>query len=192
MLKTHNKFEYKHNGGAVASVKSTSLLSLTLFASGLLFLSACSGGRYGDLETFFEEVRSQPKGRIEPLREVIPYETFTYSPKELRDPFTQQVEEIATYIDNGLRPDMNRKREPLEQYPLDTLNFVGHLEKSGVRWGLVSAPDKSVYRVQVGNYVGKNYGKIVSITETSIKLVEIIPNGTGSWVDREASLALNE
>ena len=163
-----------------------------LLISGLLGLTACSGGRYGDLEAFFEEVRSQPKGRIDPLPEVLPYETFAYKPAELRDPFVQYVEELVSYADTGLRPDMNRKREPLEQYPLDTLEFVGHLEKSGIRWGLVSAPDKSVYRVQIGNYVGKNYGKIVSITERSIKLVEIIPSGTGSWVDREASLALNE
>ncbi len=167
-------------------------LGLALFIAPLILVSACSGGRYGDLEAFFEEVKAQSKGRIDPLPEVIPYETFAYKPKDLRDPFVQYIEEVASFSDSGLRPDMNRKREPLEQYPLDTLNFVGHLEKSGVRWGLVSAPDKSVYRVQVGNYVGKNYGKIVSITETSIKLVEIIPSGTGSWVDREASLALNE
>ena len=175
-------------------MKTTSVhrIGAILFVTGLLGLSGCSGGRYGDLEAFFEEVRSQPKGRIEPLPEVLPYETFVYVPSELRDPFVQYIEELVNYSDTGLRPDMNRKREPLEQYPLDTLEFVGHLEKSGVRWGLVSAPDKSVYRVQIGNYVGKNYGKIVSITETSIKLVEIIPSGTGSWVDREASLALNE
>lgn len=173
-------------------VTSVNHFGLALFVTGLLALSACSGGRYGDLEAFFEEVKSQSRGRIEPLPEVIPYETFAYKPKELRDPFVQYIEEIASYTDTGLRPDMNRKREPLEQYPLDTLNFVGHLEKSGVRWGLVSAPDKSVYRVQVGNYVGKNFGKIVSISETSIKLVEIIPSGTGNWVDREAALALNE
>lgn len=171
---------------------SVSRIGLVLFASSLLTLSACSGGRYGDLEAFFEDVRSQPKGRIDPLPEVVPYETFAYTPKQLRDPFVQYIEELVSYADTGLRPDMNRKREPLEQYPLDTLNFVGHLEKSGIRWGLVGAPDKSVYRVQIGNYIGKNYGKIVSITETSIKLVEIIPSGTGSWVDREASLALNE
>ena len=172
--------------------KPVRLIGTLLLAAGLLSLTACSGGRYGDLEAFFEEVRSQPKGRIDPLPEVLPYETFVYKPAEVRDPFVQYIEELVTNIDSDLRPDMNRKREPLEQYPLDTLEFVGHLEKSGVRWGLISAPDKSVYRVQIGNYVGKNYGKIVSINETSIKLVEIIPSGTGSWVDREASLALNE
>lgn len=192
MLKTDNKFNAKVNGKDDMRARSISHISLLTFCMSLLVLSACSGGKYGDLEAFFEDVRSQPKGRIKPLPEVAPYETFAYNPKELRDPFVQYVEELVSYTDTGLRPDMNRKREPLEQYPLDTLEFVGHLEKSGVRWGLVSAPDKSVYRVQVGNYVGKNYGKIISITETSIKLVEIIPSGTGSWVDREASLALNE
>ena len=192
MLKLPDMLSISQNGDADMQVTSVHHLSLALFIAALLTLSACSSGRYGDLEAFFEEVKSQSKGRIEPLPEVIPYETFVYKSKGLRDPFVQYTEEVASYSDSGLRPDMNRKREPLEQYPLDTLNFVGHLEKSGVRWGLVSAPDKSVYRVQVGNYVGKNYGKIVSISETSIKLVEIIPSGTGSWVDREASLALNE
>jgi len=192
MLKQTNTFRTTHNKVADAHRVPVSHIGLFLFVASLLTLSACSGGRYGDLEAFFEEVRSQPKGRIEPLPEVTPYETFAYKPKELRDPFVQYIEELITYADSGLRPDVNRKREPLEQYPLDTLEFVGHLEKSGVRWGLVSAPDKSVYRVQIGNYIGKNYGKIVSINETSIKLVEIIPSGSGSWVDREASLALNE
>lgn len=173
-------------------ITSVTRLGRAVFITGLLSLSACSGGHYGDLEAFFEDVRSQPKSRIDPLPEVVPYQTFAYNPRELRDPFVQYIEELVSYTDTGLRPDMDRKREPLEQYPLDTLEFVGHLEKSGVRWGLVSAPDKSVYRVQVGNYVGKNFGKIVSISETSIKLVEIIPSGSGSWVDREASLALNE
>lgn len=192
MLKLPGRLKVKQNSGPDVHTTSVNPFGLALFVTSLITLSACSGGRYGDLEAFFEEVRSQPKGRIDPLPEVIPYETFAYKHKDLRDPFVQYIEELVTYMDTGLRPDMNRKREPLEQYPLDTLEFVGHLEKSGVRWGLVSAPDKSVYRVQVGNHVGKNYGKIVSISETSIKLVEIIPSGTGSWVDREASLALNE
>ncbi len=192
MLKQTNKFRVKQNARADKQVIFVNRLGLVVLVTSMLALTACSGGRYGDLETFFDDVRAQPKGRINPLPEVIPYETFTYNAKELRDPFVQYIEELVSYIDTGLRPDMNRKREPLEQYPLDTLDFVGHLEKSGVRWGLVSAPDKSVYRVQVGNYVGKNYGKIISITETSVKLVEIIPSGTGNWVDREASLALNE
>ena len=156
MLKQTNKFRVKQNARADKQVIFVNRLGLVVLVTSMLALTACSGGRYGDLETFFDDVRAQPKGRINPLPEVIPYETFTYNAKELRDPFVQYIEELVSYIDTGLRPDMNRKREPLEQYPLDTLDFVGHLEKSGVRWGLVSAPDKSVYRVQVGNYVGKD------------------------------------
>ncbi len=192
MLKQTNKFRAKQNASANRQAMSAHHLGRVVFITSILALTACSGGRYGDLESFFDDVRSQPKGRITPLPEVMPYKTFTYNAKELRDPFVPHIEELVSYINTGLRPDMNRKREPLEQYSLDTLDFVGHLEKSGIRWGLVSAPDKSVHRVQIGNFVGKNYGKIISITETSIKLVEIIPSGSGSWVDREASLALNE
>ncbi|MDH5408992.1 MAG: pilus assembly protein PilP [Gammaproteobacteria bacterium] len=162
-----------------------------LVLGSILILSACSSGRYGDLDSYIEEVKASQKGRIDPLPEIKPYETFVYKPEEVRDPFVPHVEEVAS-IDTSLRPNMNRKREPLEQYPLDTLIFVGHLEKSGARWGLVASPDSAVYRVQVGNYIGKNYGKIISITETNIKLVEIIPSGTGGWIDREASLALSE
>ena len=176
---------YKHHSTTATYAKVTLMLSTALI------LSACSSGRYGDLDSFIEEVKTSQKGRIDPLPEIKPYETFAYNPSEMRDPFTPHVEEIAM-IDSGMRPNMNRKREPLEQYPLDTLIFVGHLEKSGARWGLVASPDSSVYRVQVGNYIGKNYGKIISITETNIKLVEIIPSGTGGWIDREASLALSE
>ena len=169
----------------------TAFLKTTLVLSTALVMTACSSGRYGDLDSYIEEVKSSQKGRIDPLPEIKPYETFVYKPEEVRDPFVPHVEEVAS-IDTSLRPNMNRKREPLEQYPLDTLIFVGHLEKSGARWGLVASPDSAVYRVQVGNYIGKNYGKIISITETNIKLVEIIPSGTGGWIDREASLALSE
>lgn len=165
---------------------------LLLLLTSSLLLGACSSGRYGDLESYIEEVKSQQKGRIESLPEVKPYDTFAYNKEDLRNPFTAYTQEVINPVNPGSGPNMNRKREPLEQYPLDSLQFVGHLEKSGARWGLISAPDSSVYRIQVGNYLGKNYGKIVSITETNIKLVEIIPSGTGGWIDREASLSLSE
>ncbi|MDH5179967.1 MAG: pilus assembly protein PilP [Gammaproteobacteria bacterium] len=161
-----------------------------LAACVLLLLTACSGGRYGDLESFIEEVKTSQKGRIDSLPEVKPYAAFTYDAKELRNPFTPYVQETIAPGPNPTKT--TRKREPLEQYPLDSLTFVGHLEKSGVRWGLIAAPDSAIYRVKIGNYLGKNYGKIVSISESNIKLVEIIPSGNGGWVDREASLVLSE
>jgi len=159
--------------------------------STVLLLVACSGNQYGDLEAYVKEVKARKSGRIPALPEVKPYEVFAYQAHNYRDPFTTYVDEIPAENSSN-RPDVNRKREALEQFPLDTLSFVGDLEKSGVRWGLISAPDKSVYRVQVGNYIGKNYGKITSITETSIEINEVIPDGAGGWVDRKASLSLSQ
>ena len=167
-------------------------LHLVLFA-GLLLLSACGGDPYTDLNAFVEQVKAQPKGHIPPMPEVKIFETFAYDADGLRNPFSPSIKEnLAQAHGFGLQPDANRKREPLEEYPLDSLTFVGHLKKSGEEWGLIIAPDNTIYRIQIGNYLGKNYGKIVSIDETSIKLVEIIATGTGGWIDREATLVLSE
>jgi len=159
-----------------------------------LFLSACSSHNYSDLDKYIEDVKRKTKGRIEPLPEVKTYESYTYQAQDLRDPFTPYTEapEEAKSAQPGIRPDSNRKLEALEAFPLDSLKFVGTIQKEGELWGLVTAPDKSIYRVQVGNHLGKNYGKIVSMSETTIMLKEIIPNGSGGWVEREASLALSE
>jgi type IV pilus assembly protein PilP len=168
---------------------------LTLLLGAGLLLMACSGQPHSDLVTYVEKVKSRPGGKIEPLPEIKPYETFVYDDSNLRDPFVPFTEVVqqAEVIDTGIRPDSNRKREALEEFPLDSLKYVGTLEKKGRVWALIEAPDKTVYRVQVGNHMGTNYGEIIEITETEIKLKEIIPNGaTGGWVDRIATISLSE
>jgi type IV pilus assembly protein PilP len=170
-------------------------LTLALLVAAPLLLSACSGEQHGDLVAYVKKIKARPGKGIEPLPEIKPYETFVYIDEDRRDPFTQYVEEIRKEetADTGLRPDITRKREALEEFPLDSLKYVGTLEKKGVVWALISAPDNTVYRVQVGNHMGTNYGEILEITETEVKLKEIIPNGaTGGWVDRMASLSLSE
>jgi type IV pilus assembly protein PilP len=168
---------------------------LLLLLAAPLFLVACSGEQHGDLRTYVKKVKARPGKPIKPLPEIKPYETFVYLDEDRRDPFSQYVEEVRSEqaADSGIRPDINRKREALEEFPLDSLKYVGTLEKKGILWALISAPDATVYRVQVGNHMGSNYGEILEITETEIKLKEIIPNGaTGGWVDRMASLSLSE
>ncbi len=171
---------------------------LTTLVALVALLGACSGAEHGDLQTWVEQVQQQQKGRVPPLPDVKPFETFTYQAYALRDPFTTFIETesepVADLPGGGLRPDFNRKRETLEQFPLDSLKYVGNLEKNGVRWGLVQSgsPDDTVYKVQVGNHVGQNYGEIVGITETEVKLVELIPDGRGGWNERDAAMALNE
>ena len=158
-----------------------------------LILSACGSQQHSDLDAYVEDVKRKTKGRIEPLPEVKTYESEVYDAAELRDPFTPYEEEPSEELTvPGPVPDMNRKREALEAFPLDSLAFVGHLERDGTLWGLVQAPDDSIYRVSVGNHLGKNYGEILNISESNISLKEIIPNGSGGWVEREASLALTE
>lgn len=159
----------------------------------VLLLGACSSQQYSDLDNYIEDVKKKTKGRIEPLPEVKTYESYVYQAQELRDPFTPYQEEPSEELAQpGIVPDTARKREALEGFPLDSMAFVGHLEKDGVLWGLITAPDKSIYRVQVGNFIGKNFGEILAISESTILLKEIIPNGSGGWVEREASLALTE
>lgn len=161
-----------------------------------VFLTACSGSPHGDLESYVTDVKARQQTKIPDLPQVKTYAPFSYSAFDVRDPFLPLLDEEAipgtSIADDGLKPKTDRKADPLESFPLDTLAFVGHLEKRGTRWGLVSAPDKSIYKVQIGNYMGKNFGEIIKITETKILLREIIPDGADGWLDREASLALSE
>ena len=184
-----NKQQTKTTSSCVTKV------GLLLLLTTPLFLAACSGEQHGDLRTYVKKVKAREGKPIKPLPEIKPYETFVYLDEDRRDPFSQYIEEIRNEqaLDSGVRPDIDRKREALEEFPLDSLKYVGTLEKKGIVWALVSAPDATVYRVQVGNHMGTNYGEILEITETEIKLKEIIPNGaTGGWVDRMASLSLAE
>ena len=159
------------------------------------FLTACSGDNTSDLQDYVKSVKARPKGRIKPLPEITPYETYLYQVSHLRDPFTPFIAQEEASLDikeSSLHPDLNRKREELEQYSLDSLDFVGHISKNGKTWALITAPDKAVYRVLPGNHLGSNYGEILAITEDTILLKEIIPNGVGGWTEREASLDLSE
>jgi len=175
------------------SNKQNNLVRWMLFALMTFMLGACGSQQHSDLDAYVDDVKRKTKGRIEPLPEVKTYESEVYAAAELRDPFTPYEEEPSEELSvPGPVPDTNRKREALEAFPLDSLAFVGHLERDGTLWGLVQAPDDSIYRVSVGNHLGKNYGEILTINESSITLKEIIPNGSGGWVEREASLALTE
>jgi type IV pilus assembly protein PilP len=160
----------------------------------IVMLSACSTDSHSDLATYVAEVKARKAGRIAPLPEVKGYESYAYDKQDLRDPFKATVDETlaSTAAAEGLVPDIQRNKEPLEAFPLDALRFVGHLEQEGKVWAVITAPDSMVYRVEDGNYVGQNYGRIVRITESEIAVREIVPNGLGGWVEREATLALAE
>lgn len=160
-----------------------------------VLLAGCSGEKHSDLVAYVQKIKSKPARPIPPLPEIKPYDSFTYEKDDRRDPFAPFIEEIRSeqVKNDGLTPDIDRKKEALEEFPLDSLKYVGTLEKKGIVWALISAPDNTVYRVQVGNHMGSNYGEILNISENEIALKEIIPNGaTGGWMDRSTSISLSE
>lgn len=160
-----------------------------------LLLAGCSGDNLDDLRAYAEQVKARKHGGIEPLPEIKPHEAFLYQATDLRDPFAPAPfaqSAPSAPVAGGVRPDVNRSKEPLEDFPLDTLRMVGTLERNQDRWGLVQAKDGTVHRVKTGNYAGQNYGKIVAISEQQIDLTEIVPDGLGGWTERKASLALTE
>jgi type IV pilus assembly protein PilP len=129
---------------------------------------------------------------LQPLPTIKTFETFLYKDQDLRDPFALSAEEQQQNVNNGPHPDQNRPREPLESFPLDGLKMSGTLGLAKKIEGLVRDPDGVVHRVHVGNYLGQNFGRITAVEEDRIDLVELVPNGAGSWMERQATIALGE
>lgn len=162
----------------------------------MLGLTGCGGDDVSDLQKYIQDVHARPKGSIDPLPEIKVVESFIFKPEGLRDPF--QPMENASAANNsdvtssgGIRPDMDRRKEELEAYTLDSLRMVGTLTDTKGLWGLIKAKDGTVHSVQVGNHMGQNYGKIVRILDDKIELMEIVPDvKPGTWREQQASLAL--
>lgn len=152
-----------------------------------LGLAACSGG-VGSVQSFITHVEHQPGGPVTPLPKVPKYETFTYNDQDMRSPFVPS-EPIGL---GTIRPDASRPRQYLEHFPLDTLKMVGTLDASGKVYGLVQTKDGIVHRVTIGNYMGLNDGRVIQITPTQIRLVEIVPDGLGGFMKRPAALGLSQ
>ncbi|MCB1625499.1 MAG: pilus assembly protein PilP [Pseudomonadales bacterium] len=157
-----------------------------------LSLGACSS-KNDELDRFISDTKQQPGGRVEPLPEVKPYESFAYSAATMRSPFQPGGSGQGPSGPGSaqLRPDQRRNREFLEQFSLDTLKMVGTLKIDTHTYGLVQTKDGLVHRVQPGNYVGQSDGKVVEISPSKISVVEITPDGLGGYMERPAALALN-
>lgn len=165
------------------------LVMLSLAAS----LAGCTGDM-DDLDQYINDVKARPGGRIEPLPEITPYEVFTYvaDAEGLRSPFVPDSPQAAAGTAlGGVRPNPDRSREFLEQFPLDTLRMVGTLELGEVNYGLVQTSDGLIHRVVPGNYMGQNDGRITAVNDSEIQLIEIISDGIGGYLEREAAVGLS-
>lgn len=151
-------------------------------------ITGCSS-KDDELEQFIVDTKKEPGGRVEPLPELKPYETYSYESANMRSPFMPGGSGASSNA--GLRPDSRRNREFLEQFSLDTLRMVGTLKLADRTYGLVKTKDGLVHRVLPGNYLGQADGRVTEISPSKISVVEIVPDGLGGYMERPASLALN-
>ena len=160
-----------------------------------LMLSACSESME-DLNNYIAAVEARPADPIAPIPPVKTYTPYEYEGQTGRDPFRQSISEgsddVRSTSSTGPRPDFDRPKQYLERYELDTLAMVGTFGKGESYWALVRDPEGVIHRVPVGDYIGKNHGQVVSIRDTEVGLSELISDGGGGWLVREASIALDE
>ena len=156
-----------------------------------VLVAGCSGESHQDLRAWMQEQGKGSKGKLDPLPQVKPYEPFTYNAFDLPDPFKPRKIE-PTKGSSKLAPDFTRRREPLEAFPLESLTMVGTLAKQKTVYALVRTPERDVYQVRTGNYLGQNFGVIVGISDNEIKLKELVQDGSGDWAERSSTLNLQD
>ncbi len=154
-----------------------------------VLLGGCGGESHQDLRAWMADQGKGARGRVDPLPQIKPYEPFAYNAFDLPDPFKPRKIE-PTKGGSKLAPDLTRRREPLEAYPLESLNMVGTLAQGKTTYALVRTPDKDVYQVMTGNYLGQNFGVILAINEGEIRLKELVQDGSGDWTERTGTLQL--
>jgi type IV pilus assembly protein PilP len=159
----------------------------------VVMLTACGASRdYADIEDFMAEVDSRPKGRIEPLPPIETVRPFAYQASTKRSPFEPPVVFKKPERQSGpqVTPDFNRVKQFLEQFTIGQLAMVGTLAQGGTTFALIQDSEGGVHRVQPGDFMGTDHGKVEDVSETEIALIEIVPDGTGGWVERSRTVAL--
>lgn len=160
-------------------------------------LTACGGGGdLGELRDRIEETKRRPGRQIEPLPVFKPLPPFSYSAMTLRSPFERPVEELAS-IKGGktVEPDLTRPKEYLENFSITNMRMVGTVEQDGTMWALIDTgpgSQRSVEPVTIGNYMGRNHGKVITATPGQIEVLEIVADGDGGWVERPRIIKLEE
>ncbi|MCW8883857.1 MAG: pilus assembly protein PilP [Motiliproteus sp.] len=175
-------------------------LRITLLVAASLLLQACIQVEgLDDLRKYAQETRSAPAGKIEPLPEFKPYESFLYRATSLRGPFQPLVrievsEEEEEFVKNDLKPDFDRPKEPLEAFKLEAMSMVGtiHMLDNGDLTALIKDGNGEIHRVQKGSHIGRNFGEIAQVNETQLDIIEIVPNGRDGWMKRPRNLVLVE
>ena len=175
-----------------------SFTRLVALLAAVVALVGCGGGAQDEVRQWMSEQRNTVKPKVEPISEPKRFVPQAYPSAEALSPFSSEKLARLLRAEAGkagtsalLAPELNRRKEPLEALPLDTMHMVGLLDKSGQKVALVRA-DNLLYQVRVGNYLGQNYGRVTRINETEITLREIVQDASGEWIERPATLQLQE
>ncbi|MFK8021917.1 MAG: pilus assembly protein PilP [Pseudomonadales bacterium] len=178
---------------------SSAVLRVLALASVALMLQACgSDETYSDLQQYMAESQEKAasRGSIDPIPAFRPYQAFQYSATAMRAPFDVPIDVKELVRIGGpssdVKPDENRSKEYLERFNLEGLQMVGSLEQRGLLWILIDDQGGLVHRVTVGNYLGRNHGRIVEVSESQVSVVEIVSSGEDSWIERPRTLKLRE
>ncbi len=169
---------------------------LTLAAVATLAIAGCgrsvtsTPGDAPNLEEWVAGIKAKPAPPLDPLPVMQQFETFEYSAQTLRDPFSTAFAPGSS--ESGPRPDSNRRKQALELFPLDSLDMVGTIGKGNALVALVMGPDKVTQRVLPGNYMGQSDGRVTAVFEDRIELVELVPDGAGGWLERPATVTLDD
>jgi type IV pilus assembly protein PilP len=173
-------------------------MRLTAASLAALALAACGGGDDAELRAWMDETRKAMRPTTQPVPEPKQFAPFSYEAKALLDPYDPQKMVLAVARQaqtrastSSIRPDLDRRREVLEGFPLDQLKMVGTLRQTGTNVALVDAAGQT-YMVRTGNYIGQNFGLVVKISETEVELKEIVQDAAGEWVERPSKLELQE
>jgi len=202
------KKRMKNNAGNIRealclSVSYDRIRAYSLMAIALL-LNGCGNKEMTELKRYTESTLAKPGRPVEPLPPIKPFVRYLYNAEKegLRDPFEPFFfgisggESSEALEDNGqdryVQEILTHNKEELEYFELDSLRMVGTLEESGKLWGIIRDQDGLIYKISNGNYLGRNFGKVETITDSEIKLREIIQGPNGKWAERAAKLSLEE
>ena len=167
--------------------------------SAALLLHACSSSADDELRQWMQTERSAIRPQVQPIPEPSKFEPKAYTAEQMLEPFSgEKLASVLRGAQSGplsnsalIEPELNRRKEPLEAYPLDTMVMVGSLDQKGKFVALIRV-DNLLYQVKPGNYLGQNYGKITKITETEVLLREIVQDAAGEWMEKSTALQLQE
>ncbi len=168
-------------------------LTVVLFACAAL--AGCGGSDLDEVQEFVKNAHADKKPRVEPLPEMKTFESFAYGAQTLTDPFASfnlKTRAAKGGSQGGPQPDETRRREPLEDFPLDSLKMVGTLSRGKQVYAVIQAPDGTVHRTKIGDHLGQNFGRITRISEEKVDMIELVQGALGDWVERETGVSLAE